>query len=172
MGQRDAGGGVQNFPMIGRQAAFGQDQARVAMGETGQSVADQQGLAFGQIEGGEPIAEEIEHAGDSDSGVAIAQGRERRLKSDASGIPQGGVGITGVFGEEGDAGGRYETLAAGVWMAFVALAAEDDQIGSVELSLKALPVGVVAQLGWHGAVGRGNLAVSRNDGVSDDMVRH
>ena len=103
MGQRDAGGGVKNFPMIGGQAAFGQDQARVAMGETGQSIADQQGLTFGQIEGGEPIAEEIEHAGDGDGGVIIAQGRERRLKSDASGIPQGRVGITGVFGEEGDA---------------------------------------------------------------------
>ena len=57
-------------------------------------------------------------------------------------------------------------------MAIVALAAQDNQIGSVELGLKTLPVGVVAQLGWLGAVGRGNLAVSRYDGVSDDMVRH
>jgi hypothetical protein len=39
----------------------------------------------------------------------------------------------------------------------------------VQLRLEAPPIRIVAQLGWHGAISGGDLAVYRYDGVADDL---
>src|SRR5688500_1476452 len=39
------------------------------------------------------------------------------------------------------------------------------------MGLEALPIELIAQFGRHGAIGRGDLAIGRDDGVADDIVR-
>ena len=54
-------------------------------------------------------------------------------------------------------------------MALVGEAAEDDQRGFIEGRLEQPPVGVVAEAQGHGAVGGGDHAVDRSNGVAFEI---
>jgi hypothetical protein len=77
--------------------------------------------------------------------------------------------VIGIVGKGCDTAGGDEAAAARVGEAFVTLPAEDNNVGAVELRLKTLPVGIVAEFGRHAAIGGSDLAVYRDDGVADDL---